>query len=59
VAACVTCNARKADRTPEQAGMHLRKRPTHPEWKPFYSSHVDRVACWSKFLAADKALALA
>src|ERR1700732_155007 len=23
VAACVGCNARKADRTPEQAGMHL------------------------------------
>ena len=27
VAACVACNARKADRTPEQAGMHLRQPP--------------------------------
>ncbi len=27
VASCKSCNSRKADRTPEQAGMHLRSRP--------------------------------
>src|SRR5207302_522589 len=27
VAACERCNARKADRTPEQAGLRLRRRP--------------------------------
>jgi 5-methylcytosine-specific restriction endonuclease McrA len=33
VLACVACNARKADRTPEQARMKLRKPPTRPAWK--------------------------
>ena len=32
------CNARKGDRTPEQAGMRLRRRPVRPEWKPFYAA---------------------
>lgn len=30
VVACQTCNNGKADRTPEQAGMVLLKRPVHP-----------------------------
>jgi len=34
VAACRRCNGRKADRTPEEAGMPLRKRPAKPTWKP-------------------------
>ena len=38
VAACERCNARKGDRTPEQAGMRLRRRPVRPEWKPFYAA---------------------
>ena len=59
VAACVSCNARKADRTPEQAGMHLRQRPTRPAWKPLYASHGARVASWSRFLADEPALAMA
>jgi 5-methylcytosine-specific restriction endonuclease McrA len=59
VAACLRCNARKADRTPEQAGMRLRKRPSRPDWKPFYAAHGVPIASWSKFLAADPALALA
>lgn len=32
VAACVRCNARKADRTPDQAGMPLRREPFVPRW---------------------------
>lgn len=51
VAACVACNARKADRTPEQAGMTLRRRPVRPSWKPLYSAAGARVPGWSKFLA--------
>jgi 5-methylcytosine-specific restriction endonuclease McrA len=50
VAACESCNARKADRTPEQAGLRLRKRPIRPEWKPFYASQGARVGCWDRFL---------
>ena len=34
VLACVACNARKANRTPEQAGMKLRRPPSRPAWKP-------------------------
>lgn len=34
VAACDDCNSRKADRTPRQAGMKLRKKPSVPRWKP-------------------------
>lgn len=37
VAACLRCNHRKADRTPEEAGMTLRLvpgPPTHPVWIP-------------------------
>lgn len=50
VAACVRCNARKGDRTPEQAGMRLRKHPTRPEWRPCYALHSERIESWSKFL---------
>jgi 5-methylcytosine-specific restriction endonuclease McrA len=32
VSACYDCNQRKADRTPAQAGMVLRIRPTSPTW---------------------------
>src|SRR3954453_7035926 len=56
VAACDACNARKADRTPEQAGMRLRKRPVRPEWKPFYASLGARVASWDRFMAQESAL---
>ena len=34
VACCKDCNRRKGGRTPEQAGMHLRKRPARPHWNP-------------------------
>src|SRR5258708_36557110 len=47
VAACLRANARKADLTPDQAGMRLRKRPIRPDWKPFYSAHGVAVASWS------------
>ncbi len=50
VAACTPCNAWKADRTPEQAGMHLRRRPVRPDWKPLYTAHTHRAASWAGFL---------
>jgi|APSaa5957512622_1039677.scaffolds.fasta_scaffold01081_8 5-methylcytosine-specific restriction endonuclease McrA len=34
VVACVPCNHRKANRTPEQAGMHLRHKPFVPKSLP-------------------------
>jgi 5-methylcytosine-specific restriction endonuclease McrA len=63
VAACVSCNARKADRTPEQAGLRLRKSPARPEWKPLYAlhgpGHALQIESWKKFLGAESARARA
>jgi 5-methylcytosine-specific restriction endonuclease McrA len=59
VAACERCNARKADRTPEQAGLRLRRRPVRPEWKPFYAAQGARIESWARFLAHEPALAMA
>ena len=44
VLACVPCNARKANRTPEQAGMKLRRAPVRPAWKPLYDASTVRIA---------------
>lgn len=50
VLACVECNKHKADRTPDQAKMRLKRPPTQPDWKPHYVHDV-RIASWSKFLS--------
>jgi 5-methylcytosine-specific restriction endonuclease McrA len=57
VAACETCNAQKSDRTPDRAGMKLRRRPVRPEWKPFYAAQGAGVDSWSRFVAHGPALA--
>lgn len=51
VLACIDCNARKADRTPEQAKMPLRNEPHRPNWKPLYGPHKTRIKSWSKFVS--------
>lgn len=51
VLACIDCNKRKADRTPQQAGMLLRRPPVRPDWKPLYAAHHVRIASWSKFVS--------
>ncbi len=59
VAACVECNTRKSDRTPDQAGMRLRRRPVRPDWKPFYTTHGARLQSWSRFVPHEPAMAMA
>lgn len=59
VAACTSCNARKADRTPEQAGMHLRRRPVRPDWKPYDTIHGVRIPSWSHFVNDEAKIAFA
>jgi 5-methylcytosine-specific restriction endonuclease McrA len=52
VLACIDCNMRKADRTPEQAGMKLRTVPRKPSWKTL--AHVpsrERRESWEQFLS--------
>lgn len=34
VSACGDCNSRKADKTPKEAKMSLRKQPEKPAWRP-------------------------
>ena len=49
--ACVPCNKRKAARTPEEAKMKLRHKPTRPEWKPLYAIPAMKFESWSKFIS--------
>jgi 5-methylcytosine-specific restriction endonuclease McrA len=51
VLACVACNAKKANRTPERANMALRRKPFRPSWKPMYSGPTTRIESWSRFLS--------
>ncbi len=55
VTACLPCNLRKGDRTPEEAGMTLRSRPHRPRWN-FGLLHRSRDEAWSdrwrRFLSA-------
>ena len=52
VLACLSCNKRKADLTPEKAGMVLRKVPKKPSWKALSQvSPRDRRESWDAFLS--------
>ncbi len=65
VAACMSCNARKAGRTPEEAGMRLRKPPIRPEWKPFYAllgtgqNTIHWFPSWTRFVPEEHKRVLA
>jgi 5-methylcytosine-specific restriction endonuclease McrA len=51
VAACDACNSAKADKTPREAGMKLRKKPTTPSWKPGIRIPRGEVRpVWAQFL---------
>lgn len=51
VLACVKCNHRKANRTPDRAGMPLKKDPVRPVWNPMYARHGARLESWSRFVS--------
>ena len=51
VLACVACNSRKANRTPQQAKMQLAKTPVRPTWSPLYAQQIKPVESWSKFVS--------
>lgn len=53
VAACMRCNQRKSDRTPEEAGLKLLKRPRVPHWLPglLFSVRVKTTPeLWARYL---------
>jgi|GEM_PF-49573 len=51
VLACVDCNRRKGNRTPEEAGMRLKRRPTRPKWRPVYAAKEIRIETWTRFVS--------
>ncbi len=52
VLACVKCNLKKSNRTPEEARMHLLKKPTAPRWLPRFGTQVprDELISWQRFV---------
>jgi len=40
ICACIRCNNKKGDRTPEQAGMSIRRQPTRPSHISFIQRHL-------------------
>lgn len=52
VASCKPCNKRKANKTPEEAGMKLRKKPAIPTSLHFWDAHRSSVwhPDWALFL---------
>jgi 5-methylcytosine-specific restriction endonuclease McrA len=54
VLACMTCNVRKASRTPEEARMPLIRRPVKPTWLPQLGARVptSQLISWQRFLDA-------
>ncbi len=60
VTACRACNETKANRTPEQAKMPLRKKPVRPTWLPGGTVHVDASLVpdtWKSWMSWTKVLA--
>lgn len=54
VCACVKCNNRKGDRTPDEAGMPLRKRPTRPSHIHFIQRYIGVADHrWRQYLFMD------
>ena len=44
-------NAKKGDRTPQEANMSLLKKPSQPMWSPVFAvTDHRRLKCWEKFL---------
>ena len=52
VCCCVSCNARKGGRTPDQAQMVPLRKPFKPRRNPVLSLRLgsDKYACWQQFL---------
>ena len=55
VTSCVSCNTRKANRLPREAGMSLLNEPVRPRWRPLFGmkeTSTDEV--WNEFIAPDR-----
>jgi 5-methylcytosine-specific restriction endonuclease McrA len=52
VCSCVDCNRRKGNRSPEESGMRLIRKPKKPRWRPFVEVQFVKTAdhSWRHFL---------
>jgi 5-methylcytosine-specific restriction endonuclease McrA len=52
VLACVRCNLKKRNQTPEEARMHLLRKPATPKWLPRFGTQIPRDALmsWQRFV---------
>lgn len=53
VCSCIKCNQKKRDRTPQEAGMKLIKRPIKPKYSPHITVHIGNVKykSWKNFIS--------
>lgn len=51
VTACKLCNSKKGNKTPEEAGMKLLKKPITPQWQSHTGSRFKKKEYWNRFLA--------
>ena len=50
VLACVSCNARKADRSLKETGLRLLRQPTRPRWTPYLNLRPNQhLESWQRF----------
>lgn len=50
VLACVSCNARKADRALKDSGLRLMRQPTRPRWTPYLNLRPSQqLDSWRRF----------
>src|SRR3954452_15901032 len=52
VCSCIPCNTQKANRTPQEAGLHLVRKPKRPKWRPFVQIEfsLNRHDSWKHFI---------
>jgi 5-methylcytosine-specific restriction endonuclease McrA len=53
VTACRGCNSKKANRTPQQAGLRLRQQPVKPAWVPLLTIRIGKgglPAIWKQYV---------
>ena len=50
--ACVDCNSKKADRTPKEAGMFLRRKPAKPQFNLIRCDKALVPLSWKNFISA-------
>ena len=52
VCSCIPCNTRKANRTPQEAGLRLVKKPKRPKWRPFVQISLGGIHddSWKQFI---------